>query len=211
VKECLVDRGPSSWFARPMPIHFDPTLKRFCFERLHLEHVEETTKNRALEVFKYCIDCLGLTGAPPLAFFRPVDWRQVGLDFGEGQHFRRHRQFHINADGYVPSEQPTEIWIRHNLSTPALEVLVAHELRHIWQQEQKGRFFSVTDAETDAYSYGYQTALRFLNQRREAPAEIVAVLNRVTGYIENACLAERLRHPLEVWRNSGSESRRRPW
>lgn len=131
--QVLVNRRPSSWFARRLRGHFDAELEAFYFKGVDPEIVPQETCRRIFEVHS----------PPGLRFFSRAHWRETGARTADSQslyerkHSRRYFRWQVDACGYTPRDTPeTEIWILDAISTLDLEEMVAHELRHCWQRTQ---------------------------------------------------------------------------
>jgi hypothetical protein len=76
--------------------------------------------------------------------------------------------------GYTPCRPDLhEIWIRNDLTAfPALEYVVAHEVRHLWQKLFSTDFRDVCQAEGDAYPYGYDVLRRYLDSQGRLTTEL---------------------------------------
>jgi hypothetical protein len=83
--------------------------------------------------------------------------------------------------GYTPLNRSLyEIWIRADLEAwPDLEYVVAHELRHVWQNLTR-RAVSRNECERDgdAYPYGYAILKQLLSTQGRLTAEVSADIDR---------------------------------
>lgn len=160
--------------------HVCTVSRHFCFEKVAPDIVGTEIRTRAAGVARFVCDELMLVPPPTFIWLRPADPVQVRAlgcfprdtrleELSKRWYWHKQRYGDIR-EGYTPgSPDLDEVWFRSDLSArPNLEFVVAHELRHAWQKIFCREVFDdESRAEGDAYPYGYQTLIHYLESRQQ--------------------------------------------
>ncbi len=178
--------------------HLDPAGQRYCYRRLHEQEVDTETLERAAAVAAFVRADLRLHKSPRIVWIRPArvgEMPGTGVQdavLGEcGAVFTRLQR--DIREGYTPCcPSLHEIWIRADLKAwPALEYVVAHELRHAWQKlTLPGVFRDTCKAEGDAYPYGYAILKQWLRAQGRLTAEACRLIDQKCEKAEALFLTE---------------------
>lgn len=177
--------------------HYIPGINRYCYGKVPEQEVstEMVERTKAMAAF-VCAD-LRLCSPPEIVWIRPARKTEIpGTRVQDVVLEERKASFpRLREDikgGYTPGcPRLHEIWIRADLKDyPALEYVVAHELRHVWQKLTRPDIFrSNCEAEGDAYPYGYSILKQSLKTHRTLTAELCSEIDQMCANTKAVFLA----------------------
>jgi hypothetical protein len=167
-------------------IHYDPALRRYCFQKISSTEIEVELRQRAEDVVAFVSKDLDI--APPeVIWIRPSSptsaTSALGTDplqWKDHIHPEYARVLRDILGGYSPQWQGLrQIWIRRELDFRGLVFTVAHETRHIWQKDKdRALFEDECRAEFDAYAYAFDVTKRYLAMNDCLTLEVEAEIDR---------------------------------
>ncbi len=169
--------------------HRDWVLKCFCYEKVAFDKSDSRLCEEASNIIEcVCVD-LQIT-RPNVLWLRAADPTVVAAAFNSYStpspaiHPTYARipcsdlRCSDEPDGYTPRAVANEIWLLMNLPFQKLAFVAAHEMRHLWQKTQVGKFSDRCDAECDAYAYTYIILKKYLASANRLTAEVESELDQ---------------------------------
>lgn len=178
--------------------HWDESKERFLFEKVDRPDDPEMAERASLMAVFACTD-LGILRHPKLVWIRPGNPAStevrargpVGYEVQE-VHQPRFTFSPVNMAGFTPIyEDLYEFWMRADLyESPKLEMMVAHELRHVWQKLQNLKAFAdpsqeaLASVEGDAYPYAFHLLRLYFQQQGLLTTELREKIDRMNSAYE---------------------------
>jgi hypothetical protein len=163
--------------------HWDAAIERFCFAKFAESSASPEVLARTEPAVAFLCTDLHIP-RPKIVWMRPAAAATAAAKLGRNAldimleerdpDFTRYRSDIL--EGCTPLRPDLhEVWIRSELNNwPDLECVVLHELRYAWQKLHlyEEIFRDECRAEGDAYPYGYEALIRFLESQRKLTTEV---------------------------------------
>jgi len=153
------------------PMHFNPSSERYHYRKIASEGVEESKRLVAENAVGFFAGDLKID-PPSIQWITPEPWEIAERE--EREAHRREKEtnqpfqcdcFHDDANflGLTPFDFRNEILVSVELDGVVLIQNIAHEMRHVWQEKERGlwRKNEPASAEDDANNYSDGAILRY--------------------------------------------------
>jgi hypothetical protein len=152
------------------PSHYDSAVKLYCFKKLspdEAREVESGIREEATVIVDFVCADLSIP-EPRVVWITPASPSDVAEIFKPTQIFHGfghpvYTRIESDIDGFAPNGGK-EIWLRI-MRFWRLELMAAHELRHVWQKTQGTTFDKEPVAEGDAYTYPFVALKSYLSTK----------------------------------------------
>jgi hypothetical protein len=154
-------------------MNFKPPLGPYWYRKVPPDSVEDETRTCAENAIKFFADDLMI--APPhpsIQWILEEAWQNAEQEELESLRLQKscdcfNREYHILAE--TPFEFINQVLVLSTLDSGNLIQVIAHEMRHVWQERHHGRVWRQHEqqaAEVDAEHYADEAIQRYPEYRR---------------------------------------------